>query len=89
VSSTKTFVAKYRALGRLNILAAQTYLLNHKPNIMRRALSIFTLALLAVGMYSCEPETDVQDTEALIKTLKLDQDQATDGKQSDDDDRQN
>ena len=49
---------------------------------MRRALSIFALALLTVGMFSCEPETDVQDTEAMIKTLKLDQDQATDGKSS-------
>ncbi|MFD2098416.1 hypothetical protein [Flagellimonas iocasae] len=49
---------------------------------MRRALSIFALALLTVGLFSCEPETDVQDTEALVKTLKLDQDQATDGKSS-------
>ena len=54
---------------------------------MKRALSILALSLLAVGMFSCEPETDVQDTEALIKTLKLDQDQATDGKSSNDDDR--
>ncbi|MEW2922274.1 hypothetical protein AB1A65_12445 [Muricauda sp. ANG21] len=52
---------------------------------MKRALSIFALALLTVGMFSCEPETDVQDTEAMIKTLKLDQDQATDGKHSDGD----
>lgn len=56
---------------------------------MRRALSIFALALLTVGMFSCEPETDVQDTEALVKTLKLDQDQATDGKSSNDEDRGN
>ncbi|MFC4220026.1 hypothetical protein [Flagellimonas marina] len=48
---------------------------------MKRALSIFALTLLTVGMFSCEPETDVQDTEAMIKTLKLDQ-EATDGKSS-------
>ncbi|WP_156102326.1 hypothetical protein [Muricauda sp. MAR_2010_75] len=46
---------------------------------MRRALSIFALALLAVGMYSCEPETDVQDTEALMKTIDQ---ESTDGKSS-------
>lgn len=46
---------------------------------MRRALSIFALALLAVGMYSCEPETDVQETEALMKTMDQ---EAGDGKHS-------
>lgn len=56
---------------------------------MKRALSIFALALLTVGMFSCEPETDVQDTEAMIKTLKLDQDQATDGKSSNSEERGN
>ncbi len=79
MSSAKTFVATHPATRWLNILAVQTYLLNHKPNIMRRALSIFALALLAVGMYSCEPETDVQDTEALMKTIDQ---ESTDGKSS-------
>ena len=82
MSSAKTFVATHPAPRWLNILAVQTYLLNHKPNIMRRALSIFALALLAVGMYSCEPETDVQETEALMKTMDQ---EAGDGKHSDGD----
>ena len=47
---------------------------------MRRVLSIFALALLTVGMFSCEPETDVQDTEALLKTI--DQEAGGDGKHS-------
>lgn len=48
---------------------------------MRKLLSILALALLTVGFYSCEAETDIQDTEALFE--QLDQN-ATDGTQSDD-----
>lgn len=51
---------------------------------MRKVLSILALALLTVGFYSCEAETDIQDTEALFE--QMDQN-ATDGTQSDDDDR--
>jgi hypothetical protein len=40
---------------------------------MRKALSILALALLTVGFYSCEAETDVQETEALFKQLQVDQ----------------
>ena len=53
---------------------------------MRKLLSILALALLTVGFYSCETETDVQETEALFQ--QLDQNaNATDGQHSDDDDR--
>lgn len=51
---------------------------------MRKLLSILALALLTTGFYSCEAETDVQDTEALFE--QMDQ-SAVDGQQSDDDDR--
>ncbi|WP_182859192.1 hypothetical protein [Flagellimonas aequoris] len=45
---------------------------------MRKVVSILALALLTVGFYSCEADTDVQDTEATFKQLKVDQ-SATDG----------
>ena len=51
---------------------------------MRKALSILALALLTVGFYSCDSETDIQETEALFQ--QLDQN-ATDGAESDNDDR--
>lgn len=51
---------------------------------MRKLLSILALALLTTGFYSCEAETDIQDTEALFE--QLDQN-ATDGDSSQDDDR--
>ncbi|MEZ4808740.1 MAG: hypothetical protein R2819_00155 [Allomuricauda sp.] len=41
-------------------------------------------------MFSCEAETDVQDTEALVKSIKVDTDQqSTDGTQSNSDSRGN
>lgn len=40
---------------------------------MRKVLSILAMALLTVGFYSCEAETDVQDTEAMFEQLTLDQ----------------
>jgi hypothetical protein len=45
---------------------------------MRKVLSILAMALLTVGFYSCEAETDVQDTEAMFEQLTIDQN-ATDG----------
>nr|WP_293300973.1 hypothetical protein [Allomuricauda sp.] len=55
---------------------------------MKKLLSIFAIALLTTGLFSCEAETDVQDTEAMVKSISVDIDQsATDGKQADDDDR--
>jgi len=54
--------------------------------IMRKVLSILALALLTVGFYSCEAETDVQDTEAMFQQLQVDQN-ATDGTETDSDGR--
>lgn len=55
---------------------------------MKKLLSIFAIALLTTGLFSCEAETDVQDTEAMVTSLSVDIDQsATEGKQSDNDDR--
>ena len=55
---------------------------------MKKLLSIFAIALLTTGLFSCEAETDVQDTEAMVKSISVDIDQsATERKQSDDDDR--
>ena len=48
---------------------------------MRKVVSILALALLTVGFYSCEADTDVQDTEATFKQLKVDQ-SATDGEET-------
>ncbi|WP_164731653.1 hypothetical protein [Flagellimonas beolgyonensis] len=53
---------------------------------MRKVLSILALALLTVGFYSCEAETDVQDTEAMFQQLQVDQN-ATDGTETDSDGR--
>ncbi len=52
---------------------------------MRKLLCILALGLLTAGFYSCETETDIQETEALFQ--QLDQN-ATDGTQSDDEVRQ-
>lgn len=54
--------------------------------IMRKVLSILALALLTVGFYSCEAETDVQDTEAMFQQLQVDQN-ATDDEEVVVDDR--
>ncbi len=53
---------------------------------MKKVLSIFALALLTTGFYSCEAETDVQDTEAMFEQLTIDQN-ATDGEEVEQDDR--
>lgn len=56
---------------------------------MKKLLSIFAIALLTTGLFSCEAETDVQDTEAMVKSISVDIDQsATDGKQSDQEERE-
>lgn len=55
---------------------------------MKKLLSIAAIALLTTGLFSCEAETDVQDTEAMVKNLSVDSDEnATEGKQSDPDPR--
>ena len=40
---------------------------------MKKVFSILALALFTTGFYSCETETDVQDTEAMFEQLTLDQ----------------
>ena len=40
---------------------------------MKKVFSILALALLTVGFYSCESETDVQETEALFEQLTIDE----------------
>nr|WP_288933481.1 hypothetical protein [uncultured Allomuricauda sp.] len=53
---------------------------------MKKVFSILALALLTVGFYSCETETDVQETEAMFQQLQIDQN-ATDGEDLDPDGR--
>ncbi|WP_293295072.1 hypothetical protein [Allomuricauda sp.] len=40
---------------------------------MKKVFSILALAMLTVGFYSCESETDVQETEALFEQLTIDE----------------
>nr|WP_292960735.1 hypothetical protein [Muricauda sp. UBA7809] len=54
---------------------------------MKKVFSILALALLTVGFYSCETETDVQDTEAMFEQLTIDQN-ATDDDDADIDARE-
>ncbi len=53
---------------------------------MKKVFSILALALLTVGFYSCETETDVQETEAMFQQLQIDQN-ATDDADLDPDGR--
>lgn len=53
---------------------------------MKKVFSILALALLTVGFYSCEAESDVQETEAMFEQLQMDQN-ATDDADVDPDDR--
>ncbi|WP_165769954.1 hypothetical protein [Flagellimonas pacifica] len=52
---------------------------------MKKVFSIIALAVLTLGMFSCEAETDVKETEALMAELG-DQDSST-GSSSQSDDR--
>lgn len=51
---------------------------------MRKVVSIFAVVVMTMGLFSCEAESDVSETEALFETL--DQDSST-GKQNGSDDR--
>nr|WP_297788095.1 hypothetical protein [uncultured Allomuricauda sp.] len=53
---------------------------------MKKVFSILALALLTVGFYSCEAETDVQETEAMFEQLQMDKN-ATDNEDVETDDR--
>ncbi|UII79286.1 hypothetical protein [Flagellimonas sp. CMM7] len=52
---------------------------------MKKTLSILAIAVMTFGMFSCEAETDVQETENLMAELE-DQD-STDSGSSQADDR--
>lgn len=45
---------------------------------MKKVFTILALAFMTVGFYSCEAETDVQDTEAMFKELTIDQNSSDD-----------
>lgn len=51
---------------------------------MRKVVSIFAVVVMTMGLFSCEAESDVSETEALFETL--DQDSST-GKSAGSDDR--
>lgn len=55
---------------------------------MKKTLSILAVAVLTLGMFSCEAESDVQETEALMAALEnADDQESTEGTTSPDDDR--
>ena len=39
---------------------------------MKKVFSIVAVALLSIGLFSCEAETNVEETEALFETLDVD-----------------
>ncbi|SHG25398.1 hypothetical protein SAMN04488116_0580 [Flagellimonas flava] len=53
---------------------------------MKKTLSILALVVMSVGLFSCEAETNVEETNALMAEIG-DQDSST-GNSSQDDDRQ-
>ncbi len=53
---------------------------------MKKTLSILAVALMTLGMFSCEAETDVSETEALMAQLE-DQEANTGNSSSQDDGR--
>lgn len=53
---------------------------------MKKTLSILAIAVMTFGMFSCEAETDVQETENLMAELE-DQDANTGNSSSQDDGR--
>ncbi len=53
---------------------------------MKKTLSILAVAVMTLGMFSCEAETDVSETEALM--AQLEDQEATGGQNANDDDRQ-
>ncbi|NAS13416.1 hypothetical protein [Poritiphilus flavus] len=52
---------------------------------MKKVLSIFAVAVMCVGLFSCEDDSSIEETQALYENLS-DSD-ATDGGQVDNDDR--
>lgn len=54
---------------------------------MKKPLCLFAIAVMTLGIYSCETETDIQETESLFETLEVET-KSTDGQVSEVDDRQ-
>ncbi|WP_209400026.1 hypothetical protein [Pseudozobellia sp. WGM2] len=52
---------------------------------MKKVASIFAVVVMAIGMFSCEAETNLEETEAVYK---LNVDAATDGDDVRQDDRE-
>ena len=53
---------------------------------MKKVFGIVAVAVFSLGLFSCESETNVQETEALFETLKVDQN-SVDGDEKVDDGR--
>ena len=52
---------------------------------MKKVFGIVAVALFSVGLFSCEAETNVEETESLFETLEVDGN-AVDGDDAMDDD---
>nr|WP_298999065.1 hypothetical protein [uncultured Allomuricauda sp.] len=53
---------------------------------MKKVFGIVAVAVFSLGLFSCESETNVQETEALFETLKIDQN-SVDGEVNGEDER--
>ncbi len=53
---------------------------------MKKVVLIAAVVLMSVGVYSCEKDSSVEDTQALYENFDVD---ATDGEESNTDDRGN
>lgn len=40
---------------------------------MKKVFGIVAVAVFSLGLFSCEAETNVEETEALFETLKIDE----------------
>ncbi|MEM9076605.1 MAG: hypothetical protein AAGC43_06170 [Bacteroidota bacterium] len=40
---------------------------------MKKVFGILAVAVFSMGLFSCEAETNVEETEALFETLKIDE----------------
>ena len=52
---------------------------------MKKVAGIFAVLVMSIGMFSCQPETNVKETQALYDTLEVD---AGDGTVAPSDDRE-
>ena len=54
---------------------------------MKKVFGILAVAVFSLGLFSCESETNVEETEALFETLKIDEN-SVDGEVHVEDDRE-